>query len=94
MWRNYGKNAPSFQQNFEKVSSEIKIFLRSCPLATPIQHIIYLISIKSQKKYGTVEKSIKDYILKLQNIYKELESANEMNPNTIFNAENIKNNYG
>lgn len=51
------------------------------------------LNIKSQKKYGTVEKSIKDYILKLQNIYKELESANEMNPNTIFNAENIKNNY-
>ena len=51
------------------------------------------LNIKSQKKYGTVEKSIKDYILKLQNIYKELESANEVNPNTIFNAENIKNNY-
>lgn len=47
--------------------------------------------IETEKKYAIVEKSIKEYISKLQNIYKEIKETNEnINPNDIFSAQNIE----
>lgn len=47
--------------------------------------------IKTEKKYAIVEKSIKEYLVKLQNIYKEAKEINtQINPNDIFSAQNIE----
>lgn len=47
--------------------------------------------IKTEKKYAIVEKSMKEYLLKLQNIYKEVEEINtQINPNDIFSAQHIE----
>ena len=46
--------------------------------------------IKTEKDYAEVEKAIKEYILKLQNIYVEMkEMVSEINPNSIFSASNM-----
>lgn len=47
--------------------------------------------IKSEKKYAIVEKAIKEYLSKLQNIHKEIKETNQnINPNDIFSAKNIE----
>lgn len=47
--------------------------------------------IKTEKKYAVVEKAIKEYLAKLQNIYKEVEEINtQINPNDIFSAQHIE----
>lgn len=47
--------------------------------------------IKTEKNYGKVEDSIKEYVSKLKNIYLEMqELASGINPNAIFSAENMK----
>ncbi len=46
---------------------------------------------KSEKNYATVEKAIKEYLLKLKNIYSNIdETYNQINPNDIFSAKNIE----
>lgn len=46
--------------------------------------------IKTEKDYAEVEKAIKEYILKLQNIYVEMEEmVLGINPNSIFSASNM-----
>lgn len=48
--------------------------------------------IKTEKNYAQVEKSIKEYISMLKNIYVEMEQmASGINPNSIFSAQNMKN---
>ena len=47
--------------------------------------------IKTQKNYAIVEKSIKEYISELKNIYVEMEELNNgINPNNIFTAQNMQ----
>ena len=47
--------------------------------------------IKTQKNYAIVEKSIKEYIFDLKNIYVEMEELNNgINPNNIFTAQNMQ----
>ena len=47
--------------------------------------------IKTQKNYAIVEKSIKEYISELKNIYVEIEELNNgINPNNIFTAQNMQ----
>ena len=46
--------------------------------------------IKTEKNYGEIEDSIKEYISKLKNIYTEMEEmVSGINPNTIFAAQNV-----
>ena len=46
--------------------------------------------IKTEKNYREVEKQIKEYILRLKNIYVEMEElVSGINPNSIFSAENM-----
>jgi len=46
--------------------------------------------IKTEKNYAQVEKSIKEYISKLKNIYLEMnELTSGINPNVIFSAQNV-----
>lgn len=47
-------------------------------------------NIKSEKNYAIVEKNIKEYLSKMQNIYVEVENITNINPNNIFSAENIE----
>ena len=48
-------------------------------------------NIKTQKNYAVVEKSIKEYISELKNIYVEMEELNSgINPNNIFTAQNMQ----
>lgn len=47
--------------------------------------------IKTEKNYAKVEKSIKEHISKLRNIYREMEEmVSEINPNLIFSAQNME----
>lgn len=49
------------------------------------------LEIKTKKNYAIVEKSIKEYLLKLKNIYVATqEIENQINPNEIFSAQNIE----
>lgn len=49
--------------------------------------------IKTEKNYAIVEKSIKEYLLKLKNIYLEIDTINsQINPNDIFSGANIDDN--
>ena len=49
------------------------------------------LEIKSEKNYATVEKAIKEYLLKLKNIYSNIdETYNQINPNDIFSAKNME----
>ena len=49
--------------------------------------------IKTQKNYAIVEKSIKEYVSELKNIYVEMEELNSgINPNNIFTAQNMQDN--
>ena len=48
-------------------------------------------NIKTDKNYAIVEKSIKEYISELKNIYVEMEELNSgINPNNIFTAQNVQ----
>jgi len=48
------------------------------------------LTIKTEQNYAKVEKSIKEYIVKLKNIYVEMEEmVSRINPNTIFTAKNM-----
>lgn len=48
--------------------------------------------LKTEGDYAKVEKAIKEYILKINNIYVEMEELiSGINPNTIFSAKNIPN---
>ena len=48
-------------------------------------------NIKTKKNYAIVEKSIKEYISNLKNIYVEIEELNNgVNPNNIFTAQNMQ----
>ena len=47
--------------------------------------------IKTEKTYATVEKAMKEYVVKLKNIYLEIEEMkNGINPNIIFSAQNVQ----
>ncbi len=47
--------------------------------------------IKTEKNYAIVEKSIKEYLSKIKNLYTDMkETNNEINPHIIFQAENVK----
>lgn len=47
--------------------------------------------IKTEKDYAKVEKSIKEYMVKLKNIYVEAEEmVSKINPNSIFSVENMQ----
>lgn len=49
------------------------------------------LEIKSEKNYAIVEKAIKEYLLKLKNIYSNIdETYNQINPNDIFSAKNME----
>lgn len=46
---------------------------------------------KTEKNYAKVEKSVKEYISSLKNIYVDMEEmASGINPNVIFSAENME----
>lgn len=46
--------------------------------------------IKTEKNYANVEKAVKEYMAKLENIYTNMEDLiNQINPNDIFSASNI-----
>lgn len=46
---------------------------------------------KTENNYAKVENAIKEHILKLKNIYKEMEEmASGINPNLIFSAQNMQ----
>ena len=46
--------------------------------------------IKTQRNYAVVEKAIKEYLVKFENIYSNMEEMNQqINPNDIFSAQNI-----
>ena len=48
------------------------------------------LDIKTEKNYAVVEKAIKEYILEIKNIYKEMKETHvSINPNNIFSAENM-----
>lgn len=48
--------------------------------------------IKTEKNYAEVEERIKEYVMKLKNIYVEMEEmTSEINPNIIFSAQNLPN---
>ena len=47
--------------------------------------------VKTEKNFAIVEKTIKEYLLKLKNIYSNInELYNQINPNDIFSAQNIE----
>ena len=47
--------------------------------------------IKTDKNYAIVEKAMKEYLIKLKNIYLELDEINSnINPNDIFSARNLQ----
>lgn len=47
--------------------------------------------IKTEKNYAVVEKSVKEYIVEMKNIYVEMSEINTgINPNNIFSAQNMK----
>lgn len=49
------------------------------------------LDIKTERNYAVVEKTIKEYILEIKNIYREMEEIYvSINPNNIFSAENMK----
>lgn len=46
--------------------------------------------IKTQRNYAVVEKAIKEYLVKFENIYSNMEEMNQqINPNDIFSTQNI-----
>lgn len=48
--------------------------------------------IKTEKDFAIVEKAMKKYLVKMQNIYKEIdEISTTIDPNEIFNAQNVEN---
>ena len=48
-------------------------------------------NIKTEKNYAIVERTIKEYISNLKNIYVEIEEMNTgINPNNIFSAQNMQ----
>ena len=48
--------------------------------------------IKTEKNFAVVEKSMKEYLTKMQNIYKEIdELCTNINPDNIFVAQNVEN---
>lgn len=48
-------------------------------------------NIKTEKNYAKVEKSVKEYIVMLKNIYLEMEEmVSGINPNLIFSAQNVQ----
>lgn len=60
-------------------------------LETDIEKDEIDLEIKTKKNYAIVEKSIKEYLLKLKNIYVATqEIENQINPNEIFSAQNIE----
>lgn len=59
-------------------------------LETDLKESTVNLKIKTEKNYAEVEKSIKEYISNLKNIYVEMEQlASGINPNVIFSAQNI-----
>ena len=47
--------------------------------------------IKTQRNYAIVENAIKEYLIKLKNIYANIEELNnQINPNDIFSAQNME----
>lgn len=49
------------------------------------------LEIQTKQNYAVVEKSIKEYMMKLKNIYLEVNEINtQINPNNIFSASNIE----
>ncbi len=49
------------------------------------------LDIQTKQNYAVVEKSIKEYMMKLKNIYLEVNEINtQINPNNIFSASNIE----
>ena len=47
--------------------------------------------IKTEKNFATVEKAMKEYLLKMQNIYKEIDDlCTNINPDNIFVAQNVE----
>lgn len=49
------------------------------------------LKIKTEKNYAIVEKSIKEYLSKIKNLYSDMqETNNEINPHIVFQAENVK----
>lgn len=49
------------------------------------------LKIKTEKNYAIVEKSIKEYLLKLKNIYVEIDTLySGINPNDIFSASHLE----
>ena len=48
--------------------------------------------IKTKKDFAIVEKAMKEYLVKMQNVYKEIdETSTGIDPNEIFNAQNVEN---
>ena len=74
------------KQQLNLLTDETNTILKSDILTEGIN-----LEIKSEKNYATVEKAIKEYLLKLKNIYSNIdETYNQINPNDIFSAKNIE----
>ena len=80
MYSSYNRN----QLNL--LTDETNLLLKSDILSEDINS-----EIKTEKNYAIVEKSIKEYLLKLNNIYTNIDELyNQINPNDIFTAKNIE----
>lgn len=74
------------KQQLNLLTDETNTILKSDILTEGIN-----LEIKSEKNYAIVEKAIKEYLLKLKNIYSNIdETYNQINPNDIFSAKNIE----
>ena len=74
------------KQQLNLLTDETNTILKSDILTEGIN-----LEIKSEKNYAIVEKAIKEYLLKLKNIYSNIdETYNQINPNDIFSAKNME----
>lgn len=74
-------------EQVKKLTEESNILLQTDIASETINE-----EIKTEKDFAVVEKSMKEYLLKMQNIYKEIDDlCTNINPDNIFVAQNIEN---
>ena len=74
-------------EQVKKLTEESNILLQTDIASETINE-----EIKTEKDFGIVEKAMKEYLLKMQNIYKEIDDlCTNINPNNIFVAQNVEN---
>ena len=74
-------------EQVNKLTEESNILLQTDIASEEINQ-----EIKTEKDFAIVEKAMKEYLVKMQNIYKEIdEISTSIDPNEIFNAQNVEN---